>query len=295
MCQNVNVDPRPGRIVAPPVKPKSSVVGKALTGVRKVPRVGSTSGYLARGGTVGEMASGDQDGLKGTPRGAGGRRQRITVRVRAARDVHRAGLESILRAQPNMLVLEADTPGAADVVVFTPDARDRLAPDDRMTSQVLVIDHDGAATLVDDARAGVRGFVSIEVTADELCLAVTAVDGGGFYLSPELAAGFNQALTSAIGPAGPVTEVPAVGLASLTEREIATLRLVAQGLTHRQVARQLSLTYATVDTYVKRIRAKLGVGNKADLTRRAVALGVVEIMPGQPARPLVVPPLGAAG
>ena len=45
-------------------------------------------------------------------------------------------------------------------------------------------------------------------------------------------------------------------------------------LTHRQA---LSLTETTVDTYVKRIRAKLSVGNKADLTRKAIALGLVSL------------------
>jgi ATP/maltotriose-dependent transcriptional regulator MalT len=48
----------------------------------------------------------------------------------------------------------------------------------------------------------------------------------------------------------------------------------AAGLTHRQIARRMMLTEATVSTYVKRIRNKLGVGNKADLTRKAFELGL---------------------
>jgi len=42
-------------------------------------------------------------------------------------------------------------------------------------------------------------------------------------------------------------------------------------LTHGQIATQLGISPHTVDTYVKRIRAKLGVGNKAELTRVALA------------------------
>jgi DNA-binding CsgD family transcriptional regulator len=51
--------------------------------------------------------------------------------------------------------------------------------------------------------------------------------------------------------------------------------MIAAGLTHGQAARRLKLTQSTVDTYVKRIRAKLGAGNKAELTRHAIALGLL--------------------
>ena len=49
------------------------------------------------------------------------------------------------------------------------------------------------------------------------------------------------------------------------------LRQISRGLTHGQIATRLGISPHTVDTYVKRIRAKLGVGNKAELTRVALA------------------------
>ncbi|MFC7585743.1 response regulator transcription factor [Nonomuraea antimicrobica] len=48
------------------------------------------------------------------------------------------------------------------------------------------------------------------------------------------------------------------------------LRRISQGLTHGQIATRLGISRHTVDTYVKRIRAKLGAGNKAELTRAAL-------------------------
>jgi DNA-binding NarL/FixJ family response regulator len=57
---------------------------------------------------------------------------------------------------------------------------------------------------------------------------------------------------------------------SLRERQV--LSYIASGLTHGQTATRMHLTKATVDTYVERIRRKLGAGNKADLTRAAVSL-----------------------
>jgi DNA-binding CsgD family transcriptional regulator len=61
---------------------------------------------------------------------------------------------------------------------------------------------------------------------------------------------------------------------ALSGREATVLRFVARGLTHEQIGRRMGISRHTVDTYVKRVRAKLGVGNKAELTRAALALGL---------------------
>jgi DNA-binding CsgD family transcriptional regulator len=45
---------------------------------------------------------------------------------------------------------------------------------------------------------------------------------------------------------------------------------IARGLTHSQIASRLQISQHTVDTYVERIRGKLDIGNKAELTRAAV-------------------------
>jgi DNA-binding CsgD family transcriptional regulator len=56
----------------------------------------------------------------------------------------------------------------------------------------------------------------------------------------------------------------------LSARERQVLHYIACGYTHGQAARRLGISPHTVDTYVKRIRAKLAVGNKAELTRAAM-------------------------
>jgi DNA-binding NarL/FixJ family response regulator len=57
---------------------------------------------------------------------------------------------------------------------------------------------------------------------------------------------------------------------TLSSRESQVLAQIARGLTHGQIATRLGISPHTVDTYVKRIRTKLGVGNKAELTRFAL-------------------------
>ena len=76
-----------------------------------------------------------------------------------------------------------------------------------------------------------------------------------------------EAVRDVIGTDVPL---PEDGLGALSRREREVLSLVCAGLTHAQIARRLGLSHHTIDTYAKRIRAKLGPGNKADLTRAAL-------------------------
>ncbi len=207
----------------------------------------------------------------------------ITVGVRTEHTILRYGLEAMLRTHPDVVVVEHAVGGTEEVVVCVPRGSDWSAADVSAgpPSWVLVIDPAAPpGMLLAAMRAGVRGLVSICANGAELLAAVKAVHGGAFYLSPGLAPGLHAALEREADGANPTVTAPprqVPGQASLTAREVATLRLVAQGLTHRQVGRRLSLTETTVDTYVKRIRAKLSVGNKADLTRKAIALGLVSL------------------
>ncbi|MFF8609950.1 LuxR C-terminal-related transcriptional regulator [Streptomyces sp. NPDC015346] len=70
-------------------------------------------------------------------------------------------------------------------------------------------------------------------------------------------------------PAGAVT-VARQGVATLSPREREVLRHLVEGCTHDQAARRIGISQHTVDTYVKRIRSKLGAHNKAQLVRAAL-------------------------
>jgi DNA-binding CsgD family transcriptional regulator len=58
---------------------------------------------------------------------------------------------------------------------------------------------------------------------------------------------------------------------NLSEREAEVCLLISLGLTHKQIARRLSISPHTVDTYVKRAKSKLDTANKADITRAIMA------------------------
>jgi DNA-binding CsgD family transcriptional regulator len=77
-----------------------------------------------------------------------------------------------------------------------------------------------------------------------------------------------HAIRAAILPSSDYAEGRAEPVLSVREDQV--LQYIALGYTHCQIAQRLGISQHTVNTYVKRIREKLGVGNKADLTRAAM-------------------------
>tara|TARA_R110002049_G_scaffold285698_4_gene467004 strand:- start:143790 stop:144560 length:771 start_codon:yes stop_codon:yes gene_type:complete len=63
----------------------------------------------------------------------------------------------------------------------------------------------------------------------------------------------------------------------LSERERDVLRLIAEGYVKKEIANQLDIRYATVDTYVSRIYEKLEVGNAAAAVNRSHQLGILPL------------------
>ncbi|HEX6518474.1 MAG TPA: helix-turn-helix domain-containing protein [Streptosporangiaceae bacterium] len=58
----------------------------------------------------------------------------------------------------------------------------------------------------------------------------------------------------------------------MSPREEQTLSYIARGLTHAQTASRMGISETTVNTHIERIRRKLRLGNKAELTRMAISL-----------------------
>jgi DNA-binding NarL/FixJ family response regulator len=63
---------------------------------------------------------------------------------------------------------------------------------------------------------------------------------------------------------------------SLTQREVAVLRLLARGQTNREIAQTLSVAVSTVKNHVQHVIAKLGVSDRTQAAVRAIELGLVQ-------------------
>jgi two-component system nitrate/nitrite response regulator NarL len=140
-------------------------------------------------------------------------------------------------------------------------------------TRVLVVSASARpADVVGAVAAGAMGYVTKSAEPGLLVGSVRAVGHGGFALSAELA----DILHSAGDSRGATGRAPAAAWpkhaveVALSPREEETLDLIARGFTHAQTATRMGVSISTVDTYIERVRAKLQVGNKAELTRAAL-------------------------
>jgi DNA-binding NarL/FixJ family response regulator len=111
-------------------------------------------------------------------------------------------------------------------------------------------------------RAGALGYVVKDAAGSELVCAVRAVAAGKRYLSPSVAALFNDEYPNAAATRSPLERL------SVREREV--LHRTVEGYSSTQIALQLSLSPKTIDTYRSRLMQKLGVSDRSALIRFAI-------------------------
>ncbi|MBM9507218.1 response regulator transcription factor [Actinacidiphila acididurans] len=123
-------------------------------------------------------------------------------------------------------------------------------------------------------RAGARGYLTKDATADEIARAIKDVTAGGAGLSPAVQIRVLDAFTAGgpvEGPAGSVTaELPD----GLTAREAEVLALVAEGLSNAEIAQRLHVSMATVKTHINNLFAKTGVRDRAQAVGYAYRHGI---------------------
>ncbi|MFE2287464.1 response regulator [Streptomyces sp. NPDC059443] len=131
--------------------------------------------------------------------------------------------------------------------------------------------------------AGASGFLLKDVTPAHLAAAVRLVDTGDALLAPSITRRLVERFAPGAPPAGPGPATPAVhrDLAVLTPRELEVLTLMGRGLSNAELARELTLSEATVKTHVARIFGKLTLRDRAQAVVLAYETGLVS--PGESA------------
>ncbi len=113
-------------------------------------------------------------------------------------------------------------------------------------------------------RAGAIGYLLKDSGSDELVRAIKAAVHGQVQLSPQAAA----FLMREVRAPEPVDE--------LTDRELDVLRLLAAGLSNKEIAYSLTIGEKTVKTHVSNILSKLNVVSRTQAALHAVRMGLVE-------------------
>ena len=150
--------------------------------------------------------------------------------------------------------------GTAQVLAASPDSR------------VLVLSASAErADVLDAIKAGASGYLVKSASAAELIEAVHATANGQPVFTPGLA-GLVLGEYRRMATAPDDDRAPAAP--ALTDRETEVLRLVAKGLSAKQIATRLSLSHRTVENHVQATLRKLQLANRVELTRYAIEQGL---------------------
>lgn len=167
-------------------------------------------------------------------------------------------------ARPDVILMDLQLPAMTGV-----EATAHIVGTDP-SIRVLMFSSTGEDTSVlAAAKAGARGYLVKSTPADELVDAVRRTADGEAVFSPGLAA-------LVLGEYRRMVAAPADNTPQLTDRETEILRLVAKGLTAKQVADRLVVSPRTVQNHVQNTLRKLQLHNKVELTRWAIQQGISE-------------------
>jgi DNA-binding NarL/FixJ family response regulator len=119
--------------------------------------------------------------------------------------------------------------------------------------------------------AGASGFLLKDATPEQIVYAVRVIADGESLLAPSVTSRLVREFARRPTAGRPRGDL----LASLTEREVEVLVLVAQGLSNAELAGRLVVSHATAKTHVSRILTKLGLRDRAQLVVAAYEAGLV--------------------
>jgi len=175
-----------------------------------------------------------------------------------------AAIDVAERTRPDIVVLDLDMPGS--------DGMGALRGLEALAGvKVLVLTvHPEREQLVPLLKAGARGYLTKAAASEDLVDAIRVVAAGEVYVRPAAA----RLLAAAVVPQR-AAKTARDRFEALSARERTTLRLVAEGYTGAEIARQLGISTKTIDAYKHRVQEKLGLEHRTDYVRFAIEAGIL--------------------
>ncbi|MEV6672399.1 response regulator transcription factor [Streptomyces sp. NPDC051162] len=181
------------------------------------------------------------------------------------------GPQAVRRARaaaPDVLVLDLNLPGLPGVAVC------KELVGENPALRVLVLSASGEhADVLEAVKSGATGYLLKSASTGELLDAVRRTAEGDPVFTPGLAGlvlGEYRRLAADPAPAAP--DEPKAP--RLTDRETEVLRLVAKGLSYKQIAERLVISHRTVQNHVQNTLGKLQLHNRVELVRYAIERGL---------------------
>ena len=180
----------------------------------------------------------------------------------------RAAVEQARRLRPDIVVMDIRMP-SLDGIAAT---RELMADPEPRVRVLMLTTFDADEHVVEALRAGASGFLLKDVTPEDFASAIRTIAAGDALLAPSV----TRRVLDKFRDRLPAASDDRNGLLrDLTERELEVLKLVARGLSNREIADGLTLAEPTVKTHVSHALLKLDLRDRAQAVVFAYEVGLV--------------------
>ena len=178
-----------------------------------------------------------------------------------------SALVAAAQCHPDVVLMDIRMPGMDGV-----EATRRLVADDPHARVIILTTFDDETYVFEGLRAGALGYLLKDLSGEELARAIRTVMHGGALIEPSVA----RKVFAEFARLAPPQRPPNAGLPEpLSEREMDVLKLVAAGMSNREIGTRLSLAEGTVKNYVTNVLQKIGVRDRTQAAIRAKELGLL--------------------
>jgi NarL family two-component system response regulator LiaR len=165
--------------------------------------------------------------------------------------------------QPDIVVLDIAMPRLDGL-----EAAQRILMDCPETRIIVLSAHQDSEHVIPLLEAGATSYLPKTVSLNELLEAIRSTSRGESVLPPSIASVVVKRFSGDVGKKGKV---------SLTDREMEVLRLVADGLTNDQIARNMHLSTRTIEAHLTHIYNKLNVNSRTEAALLAIRKGWLKL------------------
>ena len=182
--------------------------------------------------------------------------QESDLRVIAEASNGAEAVEAFERHRPDVTLLDLRMPVMEGV-----EAVRQIRERDPHAKVIVLTTYDTDEDISRALKAGAKAYVLKDISADALIQCIHDVLAGKTYLAPAAAAKLAEGVTRV----------------QLTPRELATLRLIADGKSNKEIASELGISERTVKTHLGHLFEKLGVTSRTEAVKIATRRGLVRL------------------
>jgi two-component system response regulator NreC len=176
-------------------------------------------------------------------------------------------VEKAAELRPDIILMDIGMPGISSFEATRQIKKAR--PDTKVLFLTMYDDED---YLVEGMEVGANGYVLKDSPGVQLLAAIRDICRGGSYLSPRMLSQLVDDFRSRVRSA---TRTPR--FATLTTREREVLKMLAEGLSVKEIAGDLNLSVKTVEAHKFNLMRKLDIHNKAQLVQYAIQKKIIKL------------------